>query len=526
MEGYLPPLHYGLSWIITSFTGDPIMTGHWVMLIQLLLTVGFVFAAVRGAVGAAPALFAVTWLLHTRHIMQRLTGGLPRGWAAPVLAAYLCCVLHGRGRGVLGVLLVGCFVHPPSTFLCGVSYGLYLLWKLARSDTRAASLPELKRAVIAAPFLLLAAWLVVKMPEELGTMASYERAASMPEFSRSGGRFPFVPLSPLLKEVRIFAFQAFTHRLYKIPFAVEIGVVIVASVMLVGLLVRDFVVRRAKERIALGPPLVTFLIGVVIVYLASRHLAFKLYVPDRHLQFPMGIFFVVAFSIGAWKAFHRDPARATDARWSLSKGSLFALVAVSLLIVTGSSHGLHGPANFNMTSAKLGTLDEWLIAETPSTALVAGHPTHMDGVPLFAKRRAYITTETAHPFYDRYYDEVRRRLDITLRAHYARSLEELVRLLEPEGVDYFVFHRKLFYPDALQKATYFRPFDRLVRELTNRPPDEYAYRQLPDQVDPNAAPYMPFKDASAAVVDVRKLSEFLSSRAVSPSGSSNVNSPS
>src|SRR5690606_23050119 len=87
MECYLAPLHYWMSWGITWLTGDPIMMSHWMMLIQVSVAVGFFFLAARAFAGTAPAFFAVLWLLHTRLVMQRLTGGLPRGWSLPLFAA-------------------------------------------------------------------------------------------------------------------------------------------------------------------------------------------------------------------------------------------------------------------------------------------------------------------------------------------------------------------------------------------------------------------------------------------------------
>jgi hypothetical protein len=79
MKGYLAALHYWLHYSITWLCGDPIMSGHWVMLIEVLLSTGFLFFAVRHVVGTFPAIFAALWLLHTRHLIQRMTGGLPRG---------------------------------------------------------------------------------------------------------------------------------------------------------------------------------------------------------------------------------------------------------------------------------------------------------------------------------------------------------------------------------------------------------------------------------------------------------------
>jgi hypothetical protein len=82
-------------------------------------------------------------------------------------------------------------------------------------------------------------------------------------------------------------------------------------------------------------------------------------------------------------------------------------------------------------------------------------------------------------------------------------------VLEPEGIDYFVFKRADFYPQVLPTLTFFPPFDELMKELTARSPDKYAYRQLPEQVDLSKYPFMPFKDRLSAVVDVKALKIYL-----------------
>ena len=243
----------------------------------------------------------------------------------------------------------------------------------------------------------------------------------------------------------------------------------------------------------------------MLVYFASRQFAFKLYVPDRHLQFPMGFFWITTLSIGVWNVFKSGTKRD---QWIGALG----LLLLSFLIWSGSKHGLQGAANFNYAFDKKGRIFSWVRASTPEQALIAGHPTFIDGVQLFGMRRGYVTTETSHPFYPIYYTEMNRRLIISLKAHYAKSFEELLTLLEPEGVNYFVFEKARFYPEALRTAVYFPPLNELVTELTSGDPENYVYRQLPKEVDLATYPWMPFRDDQSAVVDLKALREYLSRR--------------
>lgn len=511
MVQYLTPLHYGVTAAMTWLFGDPIMGGHAVMGIQLSITLVALFLAVSHACAASrfhlvPACLAVLWLLHTRLIVQRLTGGLPRGWALPLFAVFFLFAIRRQHSAVIVTLFVGALLHPPATALCALAYagwvcGEYLITRVRGWGDRSA-VESARRAwinalrfVLVAPILFLAAWLVVRMPPEIGTMATLERAAQMPEFSTPDGRFPFYPLKPIGWEISTFGFQAFVSRLHGAPRSVKDAVIVgvVLSALLLALV--SFVRRRAL----VPGPLIYFLGATAVMYLLAREFAFRLYVPDRHLQFPLAILSIAAFSIGAW----RLGMRADDKE--RVGVSLLASGVIVLLVVLGSGSGLQGSANFNYSTTKKGNVFEWMRAHTPTEALIAGEPTLLDGVFLFGMRRGFITTETAHPFYDRYYETIKPRIEVVLRAHYARDIDEFLSLVEPHGIDYFVFERRRFYPEALQSLKYFEPFNALLRELGSRHWKEYAYRQLPTKVDTEAFPAMPFRDAHSVVVDVKAL---------------------
>lgn len=519
MKGYLAPAHYWLSYLVTMVTHDPIMTGHWVMLVQVVATVLFLFGAVRAVSASVPALLAVTWLLHSRNLMQRLTGGLPRGWSAPIFAAFFYFAFKGNHRGVLLTILLGCLLNPPATLVVAAAYGSVLVWRVLSTagEVRAAHRAKLASFALLAPFFALVTLAVVHRPAHIGQMVSYSEAEKMVEFSRPNGRFPFVPFNSASSEIRVVGLEAFVGRFHTPPQMLKRAlpyVVVGALFVLAG-------IGFARRRAALPAEVVLFGCSALLVYFLSRQFAFRLYVPNRHLQIPMAMFFIVAFSVGIWRAFHRG-ACLTDAREGTLKDTrlawswpgLIALTCLAGLIYAGSGKGLSGTLNFNYPADKKGRVFDWIKSNTPQEALIAGHPTHVDGVQLFGVRRAYVTTETTHPFYTRYYAEMKRRNEVVLRAHYSASLEELVAILDPEGIDYFVFKRGDFYPDVLPTLTFFPPFEGLMKELTSRPADRYAYRALPDAVDLQKAPFMPFKDRLSAVIDVKALKVFIQEKRI------------
>lgn len=508
--GYLPPLHYWISCAITFLTQDPILTGHWVMLIQILLTLLFFFLAVRTVGGFAPACFAVTWLMHTRPTMQRMTAGLPRGWAPVILAAYLFFALKHSNRGVIVTCLICALIHPPSLVLIVPAHGLFLLhsWLRSGPTLKRAATRELVLFALVGALAIGTTMLATRRPPEIGSIVTYEQALTMPEFSKPNGRFAFVPFRPAWDEIRTFGFRAFVTNYYKPPPELKAIVPELVAILLLGV---TFIGLR-RQRVAIPPQLWAFLGAIVISYFAARQFAFRLFVPDRYIDIPLVLFFCSACTLGVWRALHREPnptSSALRSAWPAGVG----LLLLASFIYRMSGDGLFGPANFNIMTKGYGHVWTWLQKNTDPHALVAGHPRFMDPGPLLSGRRAYMTAEMAYPLYTEFVKLVRHRVEVSYRAHYARTLDEVLSILEPEGIDYFVFARKEFYPEALAQANFYSPFEPLVRELASRHHAEYAFRELPATIDLAVAPYMPFRDDFAAVIDMKKLKEYRAAHA-------------
>src|SRR5262249_5524244 len=162
--------------------------------------------------------------------------------------------------------------------------------------------------------------------------------------------------------------------------------------LLTGLIVLAW--RRKSTLIPL--PLLGFLLASIMVYFASRAMAFRLYVPDRHILLPFGLFSIAAFSIGIWNALLTWPSRI-----AAMPRAIGGLLCMGALVFAASGTGLRGPAGFNISSNRKTRVFSWLRRRTPADAVIAGEPDFMNPVQLYAVRRGFVTTETAHPFYDK-----------------------------------------------------------------------------------------------------------------------------
>ncbi|RMD84633.1 MAG: hypothetical protein D6808_06680, partial [Candidatus Dadabacteria bacterium] len=496
MKRHLPALHYWIGYAITLTTKDPVMTSHWMMFLELLLSCIFIFLAICRISSLEAGIFGVLWFLHTRTFIQRLASGLPRGWASVVISCFFWLMVSERNLGILALIPVFILLHPPAAFICCVAFGLFLVFKVLSSGAKSSHLKVLLYLIAASPFYGAIAYFVAKNPDYIGSMATLERASKMPEFQRPFGRFPFLPFPSYWEDLLRWGMQPFLNKLYTPPYLLSLVMPWVV-IGLVAFLLVYFRKNEQYQRIAFT------LTGIAFSYILARIFAFRLYVPNRYLQFPLGILEIVLCSGGVW---YLLSSQRRTWRGFLGLGLLGTLVALCL----GS--GLYGNGNFNYWETKKGKVFVWIRKNTPKDSLIAGHPTHINAVQLFGMRRGYATTETAHPFYDKYYEEIKRRLVVSLKAHYASTLKEVVDILEPEGVDFFVFARKKFYPEALKKERYFAPLNSMVKALCSRHYTDYAYREMQKGVDGKFPPYVAFIDSESVVLDLKKLRSFLKDR--------------
>ena len=102
----------------------------------------------------------------------------------------------------------------------------------------------------------------------------------------------------------------------------------------------------------------------------------------------------------------------------------------------------------------------------------------IDLLPLVTVRKAYITEETAHPFYDGYWRLAKARMETSFRMLYANSPKEFLDSKGEEKIDYFIFPRSRFKPESLKSATSFAPLDKVVKRLVARNHDNFFYDLL------------------------------------------------
>ena len=504
MRSYLPPLHYLVAATFTYLTKSPILAGHWVMLLQLILTCIPLFFVVRKWSGLNAALFSLLWFLHSDQLLNQFVSGLPRGWLGPAVALSLFATILESSIRAYVILLAVALLTPVGGFLGCVVYSIYVLLNSFQNG-RFKIRRELLGWFLAGIVIAGAVALTISRPPEIGAMISWAEASRSPAFSKVGGRFPFLPFDHPLTEISRFGFEFLVRingaqHLPWSPLFFLIPLVLTLITLLLGI---------CSQRHTDGArSLITFGLAVLLSYSLSRIFAFHLYVPNRYLSLPLNLFFIVSLSCGlGWLGEYLSKKLSANASYrSFGNYAPFISAGTVLYLLLGSGLGHH--ATFDINLKRHDTVFDFIASNTPSSAVIAGSPTYLDPLPLLGKRSAYVTTETAHPFYKTYYQEISRRLYKVYAAYYAKNIPDLLDVVKGERITHILFNSEDFREESLKKASYNRPFDAFVRTRAQEALKESAYREIQNLTPTERAKFVVYQDSKSLLVDLALLDQY------------------
>ena len=493
-RSHTPPFyyfaHYPLAWLI-----DPVILSKISQFALFGLVLVFLYRI--GCLLHGPFLgWTLVFLtVHSPTLAGLTDGGLPRGWAVPGLVVFSWAVLAGHPRVALAATVVSGLFYPPILLVLGPSYGL---WTLAQ---RSWSLWD----VVGFGLLVVGLWPLVFRSDEIGQIVTVAQAAQMPEW-QLGSRFPFLPMPSLLSLLpRNFVVSYLPPALFG-PWAwllVALGFsafVIPASsgreAGTTGEWRAYWEMRRAGLKLpastvaaALGLPLVFSL----VMFEVSVLLAFRLHIPDRNLKYTIPILGVILITLAVFRLVSWSLARARLSTWQ----GWPALGVILWVFLIGGS-GFTG--NLNLWADQRFAWKLYAFVEQlPKDALLAGPPAEMDNIPLFSRRKVFVSDEANQPLYDRYYREVRRRLLRTFDAYYARDLKVVEDFRNETGVDYMLVRKEDFTHRFNRSRYYSEPYNAHILALKKgHSAGEFIFARPPKQA-------VVYDDGYFQVVDLKKL---------------------
>ncbi|MFC1462409.1 hypothetical protein ACFLQU_02275 [Verrucomicrobiota bacterium] len=436
------PLGYRLLYTVgDNIVGADRLSKVLPFLLLVVVLTGITLSAwgLAGPLAGGLALFTA---LSASVYMARMSGGLPRAFAYPIIATGCTCLVFRRPRALAATVFVGACFYPVSGLICGVCLALSALLHIVRNRKREDSRVRQLVILVALTVLLCVAVLVpVRLAtREFGPLVNIRDTLNYPEWGPNGRYLPHdsPPFSGFVERVEKYAGAAFVGagpswasliggpklQLARIPRAVVIVLLLWA---LVGLLVA---IRRE--------PVMHFLLLPVVAvcgFFISRPLAPLLYLPGRYIIYVFPITAAVGVPTGLVLL-----GRELASRLKCSP-LVTAIPAVALLLISVAFMGTYrqNPYHGLPVDARWTQPLYDFIGNLPGNAVIADWPQgYGEGVPYFCRRSALITMETYQTFHEKYTHMVRDRLESVIEAYLAGNPAPLVLLRDKFGVTHLL----------------------------------------------------------------------------------------
>jgi hypothetical protein len=448
---------------------DPTTTSRWLPLLAVAVTATALAATARRLGGKLAALGTLVLFLGCSLFFERVSGGLPRTFAFPLLAVGLALLSAGRARA-LGVLVVlGAAFYPVVAVILGLSLaGMLLLPASDRGEAEGWSRRRrwlwLAGTGLACVALLLPSTLAARrfgpvvtardVPEvpEAGPGGRYgaedrvpfrsylETAAPILRRTLVGAAAPWVPQARALLGPAKSKARGATRRMDVFLWSLLVLVVIGWT----RLAARDAGARRV---LLLG-------VAAFLGHTIARQAAPFFYLPHRYVLYVVPLLAVLLVPIAFAGLLPKDDS--VEHR-GLRSAVLLALTAALLIFLGGRVHPLAG------MGIDLGLRAELYraVADLPPDAVIAGWPIGpVNDIPYASRRPVLLSYELHQAFHRAYVEELRARMEALTAAYLGGSRGALDELRRRWGVTHLLVDRRHL---TGRPPRYFAPFEELVR---------------------------------------------------------------
>ena len=431
----LAPAGYSMLYRTAASLGiEPYVFGKLLPMALGLITTGLCFGVSMKILRVPAAGFASALLLNQSLWMRNgLVSATPRAFISPLFLAFMFFLIRGSLLPSLAVIaLMGLFF--PSIMLIAV--GVILL-RVIRWDGLWPRLSRARRDYVACAAALAVAALVLlpyaSHTSGFGPVVTAAEARMMPEFLPKGRMVVF------RQGLLSYWFTGSHTGMFSSGIFAPLTMCLGFLLPLLFVLKRRFpLMNCVSKNIRIFPEIIA---ASIAIFLAAHVLLFKLYLPSRFTVSTFRILFAVAAGISAIVLL--------DAAAYGARGR--SLVAVVSAICLGAVLILYPvEVDSRYKTGEATQLYEFLARE-PGDTLIAGLSDETDNLPIFAGRSVLVARETALPFHNGYYGQIRQRAVDLINAQYSSELAEVQSFLRKYQVDYLLIDREAFSADYLAR---------------------------------------------------------------------------
>jgi len=476
---YYPPGVKLVYWLGTFFANP-----HW--LSKLLpfalgaVVVWQTYALGRTLGGRVIGAAAVVLLFHCHFVWGRIVGLNARAFGFPLMISFLRYTIEKRERAALGILFAETLFYPSTFLICAPAYGASLLWPW-KLDRR-----WLHWLGVCAAGLIVLALTALRVDPRIGHPILLSELATLQQRGIVG-TWPLPPAADIMRQ----AVRTSLHDDYGIirwlPAKLqwrENGTVLsfVAGALALLLL------RRWRTIAKVPIVLPAMFLGSVVAFFAAQWFPYRLYIPERMLQYAWPLVLIFGFLLLAYLAFFT-----LTQRWA---GVLAALLVCGLeLFFYGD--GFTRDINVHNWKRRDDATVQFT-ATLPKDVMIAASFDTSSSIQTFARRQVLFSSILNTPIHYPIALELERRIHEYYVAYYARDLGPVRAMMAADHVDYLVVDARDFGPDAMKRADYLM-WTSLARMLIAAgPADRMIFAHPPDAA-------VVFRSGPVSVVDLRKL---------------------
>ena len=437
-----PAGYKALYWLLANVGLDPLVVNKLLPTVLGLIATGYCFGISMRIFPAPAAAFIATVLLNQTAIgiTTAVVSGTPRAFVYPLFLAFLYYLFkRAPVPCVVALALQGLFY--PQILLVSVGVlGLRVFdWtRFPPRLTHTRSDYVLSLAGLGVALLVLAPYAL--KTSAFGPVITAAQARTMAEFQPGGGASFFTdnPWTFWVTGQRSGILQVM------VPLLLWTGL---ALPLLLRSPARFPLARWVTKEVWCLPQIA---LASLVMFGLAHALLFRLHLPSRYTKHSLVIVLALAGGIALtalveavyrWAEQPASPPRRRRQRLALGVTTLMIGILVCYPVVLS-----FGAAPFPRTSYKVGGAPALyaFFAQQPKDSVIASLAEEADNLPTFAKRSVLVARKYAAPYHIGYYTHIHQRATELIRAQYSPELTEARRLIQREGVDFWLLDRGAF----------------------------------------------------------------------------------
>lgn len=319
------------------------------------------------------------------------------------------------------------FFYPPAFLICFPAYIYDTFYNYRK-------LRKIEIYCLLFLILIVSFFVILKASNSRLQLFGFNNISTMPEFYPGGRKVLFYPS----------LFEQLTNA--ETGFAITFP----AMFLILGLL---FLLLFLKRHSFEAPKKLCYLIiASFIFFILATILLYKLYGPARYIRYSLPTILTIIVSINIAKVLEK--IKNTNVRFFTLISFLFFSAVLFIPTLYSDYSIAPKPKLYNF----LQTL--------PKDILIAGHPTSMDYIPVYSKRKVLINEETSQPMYANFYPVIKKRTYDFFKAYYSDSAIEVYNFCEKYHITHFIVEREHFTKNYLANAKfYLNPFNTYIKNL-------------------------------------------------------------